>query len=92
MSADGSVSPDDRWGPLLSVRSEVERTVDPDGVALHGQISITRGDKADALRAVAAMHSLKIAVSESPAVPRSRRTYCIRDVATPSLVLPKWAN
>jgi hypothetical protein len=38
---------------FVSVRSDVERVVDPDGVTLRGQISITRDTKVDALAAAA---------------------------------------
>lgn len=43
----------ERLGPLVSVRSDVDRPVEPDRVVLHAQLSVTRDDKADALRAVA---------------------------------------
>lgn len=60
MLGDMTKPSDEFQGPLLSVRSQVERIVDPDSAVLQGQISIARDTKEEALRAAAvALDSLK---------------------------------
>ncbi len=63
---------DESQGPLLSVRSEVERIIDPDSAELHGQISIVRDTKQEALRAAAvALDALKNDLQDLGGVARS---------------------
>jgi uncharacterized protein YggE len=65
MLGDVSEQSNESHGPLLSVRSEVERIVDPDSAVLNGQISIARETKEEALRAAAiALASLKEALQD----------------------------
>ncbi len=79
----------DLVGSLVSVRSEVWRTVEPDSVVLHGQVSITRDDKAGALRAAAvAVDSLKAILSEfggtalSATTVRHKLTWSTQQIST----------
>jgi uncharacterized protein YggE len=67
---------DESHGALLSVRSEVERIVDPDSAVLQGQISVVRDTKQEALRAAAvALDSLKKDLQDLGGVTKSAVTH-----------------
>lgn len=60
---------------LVSVRSQVERVVDPDGAVITGQISLTRENKSAALQAAAvALDGLKADLSKLGGVPLTAQT------------------
>lgn len=61
--------------PVISVRSEVERSVDPDSVSLHGHVGAVRDDKSSALQAAAiAIDSMKAGLSKFGGVVLSSST------------------
>jgi hypothetical protein len=76
-------------GPLVSVRSEVSRIVDPDSVDLGGVIGVTRNTKEEALRGAAvALDSVKAALTaigglvQSAATVRAPVTWATKRVTT----------
>ena len=76
MLGDMTKPSEESQGPLLSVRSEVERIVDPDSAVLQGQISIARDTKEEALRAAAvALDSLKNDLQDLGGVAKSASTH-----------------
>jgi uncharacterized protein len=76
MLGDMTKPSEESQGPLLSVRSEVERIVDPDSAMLQGEISIARDTKEEALRAAAvALDSLKNDLQDLGGVAKSASTH-----------------
>lgn len=76
MLGDMTEQSDESQGPLLSVRSEVERIVDPDSAVLQRQISIVRDTMQEALRAAAvALDSLKNDLQDLGGVTKSAATH-----------------
>jgi uncharacterized protein len=75
--------------PVISVRSEVERSVDPDQLTLHGHLGVLRDDKSAALQAAAvAVETLKSGLSKlggvtlSASTARNPLTWSIQQVQT----------
>ncbi len=76
MLGDMTKQSDESQGPLVSVRSEVERVVNPDNAVLQGQISIARDTKQEALRAAAvALDALKQDLQDLGGVTKSAATH-----------------